>query len=77
MLAMTRTALAQRTQLSTSMSNTRLSRRAHLIATCRSIADFSVVALGRDPLRVAREMCRRCRVNAQRTRRIFSSISMQ
>jgi hypothetical protein len=40
--AATRTALPQRTQLSTSIPKTRLSRLAHVIAACRSIADFSV-----------------------------------
>ena len=41
MLVMTRTALPQRTQVATSMLNTRFSRRAQLIAACRSMTDCS------------------------------------
>lgn len=41
MLAMTRTALPQRTLPSTSMPKTRFSRWAQLIAACRSIAERS------------------------------------
>jgi hypothetical protein len=37
--------LPQRAQVSTSMSNTRFSRLAHVIAAWRSIADFSGGAL--------------------------------
>ena len=48
-----------------------------LRATDRGRAGHVEVALGHDPHRVTREMRRRCRVNAQRTRRMFSSISMQ